>query len=155
ELLLSALARYPEIMALPGQNFSMFEYNLYRPHKYSSYSAERVFDSLARHLYTKEGRIWMGLTKHMSEDERNAYAVDRHKELFVDRLGASRDYLDALETYIETFYESANILRPDARYLAFFSNNVLLNHEHYPRFAERVKVIDVSCRIDRWLTIIS
>ena len=155
ELLLTELARHPEVTALPGQNFSMFEHNLYRPHDYSKYPAEQVFDSLSKLLYTREGRIWMGLTKHMTEEEKKAYPADRHKELFVTRLGTSRDFLDAVESFITSFHESRGAAWIGAKYLTFFSNNLLLNHQHYPRFAERATVIHLSCRIDRWLTIIS
>jgi hypothetical protein len=155
ELLLTELARSREVIALPGQNFSMFGHNLYRAHDYSRHSADAVFDSLARLLYTREGRIWMGLTKHMTEADLKAYPVARHKELFMARLGASRDYLDGLEAYITTFFHSIGNELNGARYLTYYSNNVLLNYRHYPRFAERTTVVHVSCRIARWLTIIS
>jgi len=72
EVLLTELSRVPGILALPGQNFSMFGHNLYRPHDYTSYSAADVFESLNRVLLTKDGRIWMGLTKHMTFEERAA-----------------------------------------------------------------------------------
>ena len=63
EVLLSELAKCSEVFALPGQNFSIFAHNLYRPHDYSNLEPEDIFESLARQLLTKSGRIWMGLTK--------------------------------------------------------------------------------------------
>jgi len=155
ELLLAELARMPEVLALPGQNFGFFEHNLYRPHDYSRYSPERIFQTLNHTLYTKEGRIWMGLTKHMPDVEKKAYSEERHQQLFVARLGSSREFLDAVEAFILAFFEGRGIDLSHARYLTWFSNNVLLNHRHYPRFAERARVLHLGARIDRWLAIIS
>ena len=155
ELLLTELARSREVVALPGQNFSMFGHNLYRVHNYANYPAEAVFDSLARLLYTREGRIWMGLTKHMTEADLKAYPAARHKELFIARLRHHPRLSRRPEAYITTFFHSLGNELNGARYLAYYSNNVLLNYRHYPRFPERATVLHVSCRIDRWLMVVS
>ena len=155
ELLLTELARWPGVLALPGQNFSIFRHNLYRPHEFTGFTAGEVFDSLARELHTREGRTWMGLTKHMTDAERAAYPAAEHRELFVARVGESRDVITALESFIVTFHAACGAPVEQAQYLTWFSNNVLLCHSHYQDFAARVKVVHVSCRIDRWLTMIS
>jgi hypothetical protein len=155
EVLLSELARVPGILALPGQNFSMFGHNLYRPHDYSKHSAEAVFRSLNRTLYTKDGRIWMGLTKHMSPEQRAAYPAAKHQELFVARLGTSRDFVHALRAYILSFFEVIGLETRSAAYVTFYANNIALNSRHYPGLAENVTIVNLFCRPARWLAMIS
>ena len=79
DLLLPKLSLYKEIAILPGQNFGIYKDNLYRVHEYKGWDNSDVFDSLSRNLYTKGGRIWMGLTKNMEEVERKAYPKVLHK----------------------------------------------------------------------------
>ena len=155
DLLLPKLSVYEEIAILPGQNFSIFEDNLYRIHDYSGWQSSDIFDSLARCLYTKDGRMWMGLTKNMKEEDKNAYPKELHKKIFISKLTESRDFTDLIREYILSYYNACNYDISKKTYTAWFSNNVLLNHTHYNKFQEKVVVIHVSCSISRWLTYIS
>lgn len=155
ELLLSVLSKYKEILALPGQNFSVFENNLYRPHNYSNLSSSEIFNTLSRNLYTKSGRIWMGLTKNMNEIQKNNYSKDNHRKIFLSKSNSDKDFTNNIKLYITSYYESCNIDTKNSKYAAWFSNNVLLCHKHYPDFQKTVKVIHVSSEISRWLSTIS
>ena len=155
DLLLPKLSAYEEIAILPGQNFSIFKDNLYRIHDYRGWESSDIFDSLARCLYTKDGRMWMGLTKNMQEDEKNSYPKELHKKLFISKLTDSREFTDLIREYILSYYEACKFDISKKNYTAWFSNNVLLNHTQYNKFKEKVVVIHVSCSISRWLTYIS
>lgn len=155
DLLLPKLSLFKEIAMLPGQNFGIYKDNLYRVHEYKGWDSSDVFDSLSRNLYTKGGRIWMGLTKNMDEVERNAYPKVLHKNIFIKKIKSSRDYIDVLKVYILSYYEACNFDSSKIVFASWFANNVLLNHSHYNNFSEEVKVIHVSCSISRWLTYIS
>lgn len=155
DLLLPKLSKYEEIAILPGQNFSVFKDNLYRVHDYKGWKSSDIFNSLARNLYTKQGRMWMGLTKFMKDEDRSAYPKDLHKEIFSLNLKDSRDFVDIIKTYILAYYEACGLDFSERLFASWFSNNVLLNHNQYNKFDEEVKVIHVSCSISRWLTHIS
>tara|TARA_Y100001968_G_scaffold332293_1_gene389878 strand:+ start:2707 stop:4059 length:1353 start_codon:yes stop_codon:yes gene_type:complete len=155
EVILAKLAKYKEVLALPGQNFGVFDHNLYRPHDYSNWDSIDIFNSLSRNLYTKNGRIWMGLTKHMNQRQKDSYSKDKHSKIFIEKLGPKQDFINIIKCYIVSFYNSYGIDTNDSKYATWFSNNVLLCHKHYPRFEKEVKVIHVSSEISRWLTVIS
>lgn len=155
DLLLPRLSYYEEIAILPGQNFSIYKDNLYRVHDYSGWEGPDIFDALARNLYTKQGRMWMGLTKNMKEEEKSFYPNILHKQIFIENLTLSREFTDLIRNYIISYYEACGLDKSKKVYAAWFSNNVLLNHSHYSDFEEKVKVIHVSCSISRWLTYIS
>tara|TARA_B100001250_G_C19703348_1_gene745821 strand:+ start:76 stop:1191 length:1116 start_codon:yes stop_codon:yes gene_type:complete len=97
----------------------------------------------------------MGLTKHMSTEEIRSYPKLKHKLLFVNEIGNSRTFLNVVTAYIKTFYASYGVNHSSARYLSWFSNNVLLNHSFYKDFSREVKVIHVTSFINNWLAIIS
>ena len=155
DLLLPKLSMYEEIAILPGQNCSIFKDNLYRVHEYSGWKNEDIFESLARNLYTKQGKMWMGLTKNMNEKDRVSYPKELHKNIFCENLNYSREFTDIIRNYILSYYKACDFDNSKINFAAWFSNNVLLNHNHYKNFEKNVKVIHVSCSISRWLTHIS
>ncbi len=155
DLLLPKLSLYDEIAMLPGQNFSIFGDNLYRAHEYNGWECADIFDSLSRSLYTKEGKIWMGLTKNMKEEERNAYPKELHKKIFTQKINRSREFTSIIKAYILSYYEALGFDNSKRVFAAWFSHNVLLNQDHYKKFSEQVVVIHVSCTISLWLTYIS
>lgn len=155
EILLAELARYPEILALPGQNFIQFGDNLYRPHDYRTMEPDQVFESLNRHQIMKTGRCWAGLTKSMSAAEIADYPRKAHRGLFVDRIGKSREFLDLSSVYAETLYEAWGKPSPSARYVGFFGHNFLLQRHLYPGFRNRCSVVSFENGIYVWLSMIS
>ena len=155
DLLLPKLATYEEIAVLPGQNCSIFNDNLYRVHDYTGWEVGDIFESLARNLYTKDGRMWMGLTKNMKTDERNNYSKELHKRFFTRNFNESTQFTSLLENYILSYFDACGQNNSKRIYASWFSNNVLLNSSSYKNFEEKVNVIHVSSSISRWLTYIS
>ena len=155
ELMLAEVARFPEVLTLPGQNFIQVRKVLYRPHSYDGVPVDEVFDSLNLHQIMKSGRCWAGLTKSMSAAEAAAYSADRHFEFFRQRLGDKRDFLACVEAYAESFYECYGADPRPARFIAHFGHNLTLQQNTYPGFSERTWVINFSNRPFRWLASIS
>lgn len=155
EMLLAEFARFPDVLTLPGQNFIQDQHCLYRTHDYGDLDPEAVFDRLGKHLLMRSGRCWMGLTKNMTSSERASYPREAHRSLFLSSMGASRDVLDCIECYAETFYEAWGAARPDARFVCYFSHNLVLQQNAYPRFAERIRVVDFGNEVHLWLAMIS
>ena len=106
EILQARLAELEDVLVLPGQNFTLFRQNLYRPHDYSGLDGREIFQILNRHLLTKAGRIWMGLTKYMDEASRHAYLTDRHEALFLTKVNGNGIFFDCLQAYCESYFES-------------------------------------------------
>jgi hypothetical protein len=157
EVLASEMSLMPGIAFLPGQNFIQFNSCLYRPHNYSNLSLEEIFASLSRHQYTKAGRCWAGLTKHMSEEQKRNYDRDKHQRLFVNSLQASdrQDVFSYTEAYILTFFEVLGIDVSANEYLGFWGANFVISYGDLPAFAEEVKVVNWTASIDMWLAMIS
>ncbi|PSB00897.1 hypothetical protein [Merismopedia glauca] len=155
EVLASEMSLIPGIAFLPGQNFIQFDSCLYRPHNYSNLSPEDIFASLSRHQYTKAGRCWAGLTKHMSEEQKRNYDLDKHQMLFVNNLSDRRDIFSCIKAYILTFFEVLGIDISGNEYLGFWGANFVLSYGDLPLFSEEVKVINWSASIDLWLAMIS
>lgn len=155
EVLASAMSLLPGIAFLPGQNFIQFDSCLYRPHDYTQLTPPEVFASLSRHQYTKTGRCWAGLTKHMNEEQKSNYDIDKHQILFSDRLSDRRDIFYLLQVYISTFFDVLEIDTSEGEYLGFWGANFVLSYSENPLFTENVKVINWSADIDVWLAMIS
>jgi hypothetical protein len=153
EVLAAALARLQSVYVLPGHNFIEDSRLLYRAHSYTGRSAEDTFDNLALHQYTTGGRCWAGLTKHMNEAQKARYDQRRHRQIFVERVGDSREFSDVVTAYIASFFASMNIDSTGARYLAFYGPNSVLAY-HDDLAARRIKVINWHNRIDLWLAMI-
>ena len=132
----------------------LFKKNLYRVHDYRNLNSYEIFESLSKELYTNEGKLWMGLTKHMSLIEKNNYDKQKHKIEFQKEIQDSKEFIDAIKAYIKSFYTSYNY-PAEASYYTWFSNNILLNHSEYKNFSDKVKVIHMTYTISRWLTVIS
>ena len=155
EVFQAHLAELSELLVLPGQNFTLHAQNLYRPHDYRGWAAPKVFSSLNRHLLTKAGRIWMGLTKYMDQATLDAYSRDRHEIEFVARLGERRQFFDCVEAYCESYF----CVTGQAAYtteinIAYYSINIALNFSSYDGQAP-ARVLNVANRIDYWLASIS
>ena len=65
EIFCGFLNKLSNVKVLPGQNFAMANQTLYRPHSFSGQSMDDIFRVLSRELYTKDGRLWIGLTKFL------------------------------------------------------------------------------------------
>jgi hypothetical protein len=149
------LSKLDDVLVLPGQNFALSSQALYRPHELSGKSCSDVFNALSRHLFTKSGRVWMGLTKYMDENARMSYRRDLHEYQFEKRIGYHRDFLECVQAYCETYF---NVMDQDEsiskKWLAFYSCNSVLNLSSYS--AHQVPcIINVANRIDYWLASIS
>jgi hypothetical protein len=155
EILASEMSMMPGTAFLPGQNFIQFQSCLYRPHDYSNSTPEEIFASLSRHQYTKAGRCWAGLTKHMSEERKRNYDLDKHQMLFINHLGDRRDIFGCLKAYILAFFEALGIDISGNEYLGCWGANFVLSYSDSRLFTEEVKVINWSANIDIWLAMIS
>jgi hypothetical protein len=155
EVLASEVSKLPGVAFLPGQNFIQFDSSLYRRHDYSESTPEQIFVSLNRHQYTKAGRCWAGLTKHMSSDVKQRYDVDQHKALFVAALGNEKDTLYSLTHYCQTFLDCMGVDTTNSDYLGFWGANFVLAYSDQPHFSEQVKVINWNADIYSWLAMIS
>jgi hypothetical protein len=155
EIFQAYLAEFEEVMVLPGQNFTMQGQNLYRPHDYNDSSSKEVFSSLNRHLRTKSGRVWMGLTKFMTEAEINTYCRDQHENEFVKLLGDRRQFFECVESYCASYF---NLYGPpeslNNKWLAFYSCNIVLNLSYY-KDSKPARIININNKIDFWLASIS
>jgi hypothetical protein len=155
EVLASEIAKFPEVLFLPGQNFIQFNSCLYRYHDYNDFTHEEIFMSLNRHQYTKDGRCWSGLTKHMSLQIKQKYNLSLHKKMFVDSLGKDKDTLNCIIHYCQTFFDCMDINTEGFSYFGFWGANFVLSDSDKPDFLDKVKVINWNADVYSWLSMIS
>lgn len=152
EVLTSRLARQACIAFLPGQNFVQFGKNLYRPHDYAGQDNRQIFGILNKHLYQKDGRCWMGLTKNMTERARNHYDPRQHLAHFEQR-NTSLDPLVCATNYTLAFYDTFAPARlAKAQYAGFWGGNHVLNAPAYAHSTQPRRVIDFTCAPATWLS---
>jgi hypothetical protein len=154
ELIIEEVSKLKGINILPGQNFVAFENCLYRVHDYKNYVNEDIFSSLNKTLVTKNGRVWMGLTKFMTSEQNKKYDLDLHRKLFLKKELNKKDFLSLVHDYISAYFES-NLIDNNFEYLGFFGANFLLNIDEYTPSSNKVKLINVKCSIGMWLSLIS
>lgn len=155
EFVAAALRETAGLRVLPGQNFIQQGHALYRPHAYAGRSAAEVFAELNREQVMRSGRIWMGLTKHMSPAERAGYDRPAHAREFCARLGEARDYRHCVMVYAETFFLTAGKELEESEGVAVCGGNFALNFAAEPGFAAQTRVVDVTNGIYTWLAMIS
>lgn len=151
EIVAAELARYPEVLMLPGQNFIGFQTRTYRPHYYAGWCAADIFANLNKHHTTRAGRVWSGLTKSMSPQMLASYDRDAHEAEFTRLAADARTTIDHFENFTTSFAVSSGRNVDAYRQFGFFGFNIVLNAEHYPDFVDRALVVDFTCPIDYWL----
>ena len=151
EIIAAELARFPDVLMLPGQNFIQFEGRLYRPHVYDGWTPEAIFESLHTHLFTRSGVCWAGLTKSLRTSAPSLYSKDQHRLHFIAMADERGTTLDYFRLFALSYAESAGEPWADKRSFGFFGHNILLNAPYYPDFSERAQVIDTTNPIDYWL----
>ena len=161
EALLARMNSIENVLTLPGQNFAMFNQGLYRPHDYYGKTDDEIFDILNHHLYTKDGRIWMGLTKYMNENLLTKYDPTVHRKLFLKKLSLIkldnvRNFAECASAYAESYFDlRISGHKKNADFVAIYSANFALNCAQYGSSISRVRVWNVSVNIDTWLASIS
>lgn len=151
EILAAELARFPEVAMLPGQNFITHESRCYRSHQYDGWTAEKVFESLYKHQFTRSGHCWAGLTKSMSPAMLASYNREKHLAAFVAKGSGQKTTLDHFLNYIQAYRETMAGASVEPRYSGFFGCNIVLNIVAYPDFFQRAVVIDFTNPLDYWL----
>ncbi|MGH8046933.1 MAG: hypothetical protein ACREKL_06775, partial [Chthoniobacterales bacterium] len=151
EILAAELARFPELLMLPGQNFINFETHCYRPHDYNGWSVERIFDNLHKHQFTRSGHCWAGLTKSMSPGMLGTYDRARHLAEFSALSKDDAETFDHFRNYAVAFARTMGQSLDARKYFGFFGNNIVVNAAHYPGFLEKSAVIDFTNPLDFWL----
>ncbi len=151
EIIASELARFPELLMLPGQNFIGFGTRTYRPHSYDGWAAPDIFKNLNKHHFTRAKRVWAGLTKSMSPEMLARYDSARHEAEFVKLAATASTTIDHFRNFALSFAR-ANGVDPDAyRQFGFFGNNIIVNASHYSDFLDRAVVVDFTNPIDFWI----
>ena len=151
EIIAAELARYPEVLMLPGQNFIGFETRTYRPHDYTGWDAHDIFRNLNKHHVTRAGRVWSGLTKAMSPAMLERYDQALHESEFVALSADAKTTIDHWQNFATAFARATGSASDDVKSFGFFGFNMVLTADHYPDFLDRSIVVDFTAPIDFWL----
>jgi hypothetical protein len=151
ELVAAELARYPENLMLPGQNFIGFRTRTYRPHDYAGWDPAGVFRSLNKHHVTRAGRIWSGLTKSMTPAMLERYDAALHEAEFVRLAAGARTAIDHFQNFAVAYATAIGADPAAYRHFGFFGFNIVLLADHYSDFLDRAVVVDFTAPVDYWL----
>lgn len=151
EIIASEIARFQEILTLPGQNFIGIGTRTYRPHVYEGWSAPQIFTNLNKHHYTRAKRVWAGLTKSMSSEILAGYDSSRHEAEFMALSTGASSAIDHFQNFAIAFARANGEDPTRYRQFGFFGNNIIVNAGHYPDFLDRAVVVDFTNPIDFWL----
>ncbi len=151
EILAAEMARFPEILMLPGQNFITYGSHCYRPHRYDGWAAEEIFANLYKHQFTRAGHCWAGLTKSMSPDMLGRYSREAHLKNFLQLAGGEPTTLEHFKNYAAAYCQTIGGEVSEKQFVGFFGHNIVLNAGHYPDFEESSYVLNFSNPLDYWL----
>jgi hypothetical protein len=151
EIIASELARFPDLLMLPGQNFIGFQTRTYRPHDYRGWKPADIFANLNKHHFTRAERIWAGLTKSMSPDMLARYDRAHHEAEFVRLAATATTTIDHFRNFAVAFALANGGNGDGYRQFGFFGNNIIVNASHYPDFLDRAVVVDFTNPIDFWI----
>jgi hypothetical protein len=151
EIVAAELARFPEVLMLPGQNFIGFGTRTYRPHDYTGWDAHDVFRNLNKHHFTRAGRVWSGLTKAMTPAMLENYDQELHESEFVASSAGARTTIDHWQNFATSFARATGRTTDDVTQFGFFGFNMVLTADHYDDFLDRSMVVDFTAPIDFWL----
>lgn len=154
EILAAEIARLPGVAFLPGQNFIQFGRRYYRPHVYENCSPEEIFHILNQHVFTKTGRCWSGLTKHMTEAEKSLYPWEKHKEFFVKSIGNEKSFFKCVNNYITSYFISIDSDISRHKQSGFWGQNIVLSDSQDSEI-NSLAVIDFQSEIYIWLAMAS
>lgn len=150
ELIAAELARHPDVLMLPGQNFIGFGTRTYRPHDYTGWEPGAIFANLAKLHVTRQGRVWSGLTKAMTPEQLERYDAAAHEAEFTRLSAGAITTIDQWRAFASAFALAGG---DDAEYpyFGFFGFNMVLTADHYPDFLDRAHLVDFVAPIDFWL----
>ena len=150
EVLTAALSAHPAVRMLPGQNFIGLDHCLYRQGDFSRVAAEKIFDALAAEYYMTSGRVWSGLTKDMSAEERGCYDRIAHRARFLACATVSPSLLDHARVFMQTYFEGTA-----PAYYGFFGQNLVLSHSAELARRQDWRMLACVNRVEHWLANIS
>lgn len=151
EMIAAELARSPDILMLPGQNFIGFGTRTYRAHDYAGWDPVAIFQNLDKNHVTRAGRVWAGLTKSMSPEMLERYDRASHEAEFVRLASTASSPIDHFQNFTIAFATASGLDVSDYREFGFFGNNIVLTAGGYADFLDRAVVIDFTCPVDYWL----
>lgn len=150
EMVVAELARFPDVLMLPGQNFIGFGTRTYRPHDYTGWAPADIFANLNKLHITRQGRVWSGLTKAMTPEQLERYDAAAHEAEFVALAAGATTTIDHWQNFATSFARAGGDTT-DYDHFGFFGFNMVLTADHYPDFLERSTLIDFTAPIDFWL----
>jgi hypothetical protein len=150
EMVAAELARFPDVLMLPGQNFIGFGTRTYRPHDYTGWAPADIFANLSKLHITRQGRVWSGLTKAMTPEQLERYDATAHEAEFVALADGATSTIDHWQNFATSFARAGG---DDTVYddFGFFGFNMVLTADHYPDFLERSTIVDFTAPVDFWL----
>jgi hypothetical protein len=151
EIVAAELARFPEVLMLPGQNFIGFGTRTYRPHDYTGWAPADIFRNLNKLHVTRQGRVWSGLTKAMTAEQLERYDAAGHEAEFVGLAADATTAIDHWQNFATAFARAGGADIDAYRQFGFFGFNMVLVADHYPDFLDRAKVVDFIAPVDFWL----
>ena len=150
EMIAAELARFPDVLMLPGQNFIGFGTRTYRPHDYTGWKPADIFANLSNLHVTRQGRVWSGLTKAMTPEQLERYDAAAHEAEFVALAAGATTTIDHWQNYATSFARAGGDTTEYENF-GFFGFNMVLTADHYPDFLERSTIVDFTAPVDFWL----
>lgn len=150
ELIAAELARHPDVLMLPGQNFIGFGTRTYRPHDYTGWEPGAIFANLAKLHITRQGRVWSGLTKAMTPEQLERYDAAAHEAEFTRLAADARTTIDHWRNFATAFARAGGD-QTEYPAFGFFGFNMVLTADHYEDFLDRAHLVDFVAPVDFWL----
>lgn len=155
EFVTAALARHPTVTMLPGLAFVREGLRLYRPHQLQGLDGARTFDRLWAPSFEPNGRMWAGVTRHMTASSIAALDLATARQDFIATWQPDAPYIDTLFAFAAAVAPVVGAWKPSTTHLGFCGPPCLMTVDWDDLKRAEVRVVVAQTTLPIWLALIS
>ena len=155
EFVSAALARHPHISVLPGLAFVRDDLRLYREHNLAGLDGRMVFDRLWAPSFEPSGRMWAGIPRHLSREQRRALDIESARTAFAREWSSDDSYLETLFKFARHATPLFGAWKPGSTHMGFCGAPFLRILDWDELAGSGVKVLSANVALPIWLALIS
>ena len=155
EFVAGALARHPHVSVLPGLAFVRDGLRLYRPQRLQDLSGEGVFDRLWAPSFEPGGRMWAGVTRRFSAEERTHLDLTAARRAFAADWSPTAGYVETLFLFASHVAPAVGAWKTHTRALGFCGAPFLRSLGWRELIERDITVLSAEVPLPMWLALAS
>lgn len=155
EFVSAALSRHPHVTVLPGLAFVRDDLRLYRRHRLAGRTAHEVFDALWLPSFEPTGRMWAGIPRRFSPQQRKALDIGPARRSFAADWSAGFSYAETLFLFASHVAPAVGAARATTAWIGFAGAPFLRTIDWGDLMAHDIEVLSAGTSLPHWLALVS